>query len=98
MIQFIQNNAEIIVNLGVIISFIGSILLWSHRKLRADINEYKADIRADMNEYKTDMRVINTRIDATNARMDAMEQRIDHTYSLILDIMKEVKISLNRQS
>jgi flagellar capping protein FliD len=72
MIQFIQNNADMIVNLGVIISSIGSILLWSHRKLRVDMN------------------VINARLDATNTR-------IDHAYSLILDMMKEMKSTSNKQ-
>lgn len=87
MIQFIQNNSETIVNLAVIISFIGTLLFWSHRKLRADMNVYKAD-----------MNVINTRMDATNMRIDAMGQRIDHTYNLILDMMKEMKSSSNKQS
>lgn len=59
MIKFIKDNAATLVNLGIIISFIGSILFWSHSKLQADMNEYRAD-----------MKVINTRIDATNARID----------------------------
>lgn len=90
MIKFIKDNAAMLVNLTVIISFIGSILLWSHSKLRADMNEYKAD----MNEYRADMKAINARMDA---RLDATEQRIDHTYSLILDMMKEMKSESNKK-
>lgn len=94
MIQFIQSNSETIVNLAVIISFIGSLLFWSHRKLRADMNEYKSDMKA----INSKIDATNTRIDAMGQRIDAMGQRIDHTYNLILDMMKEMKGFSNKQS
>lgn len=87
MHEFLANNADLLVNIGVLGSFIGSILLWSHRRLRADMNEFKSDI----NEFKEEMKVVNTRLDATN-------MRIDKAYSLILDMMKEIKAQSSKSN
>ncbi len=79
---FIQSNADLLVNIAVLGTFIGSLLMWSHKRLRADMNEFKSG----MNEFKSDIKVLNIRLDATNAR-------IDQSYKMILDIMKELKMS-----
>ena len=75
MFEFLIHNADLLVNMLVLVTAMISTLLWSHRKLRQDMNKF---------EHK--MEEITVRLDATNAR-------IDKSYGLILDIMKELKMS-----
>lgn len=52
---------------------------------------FTRDIKKGLVKLEEDVRKSNDRIDQTNIRIDSMAQRIDKTYTMFYDLLKEVK-------
>ena len=84
MWERIKKNIDIFASLATVTGAIIAVVLWSHNGLSNQIDE-----------IRTDTKLAHARIDShivsSNQRIDATNQRIDHTYDLILEILRENK-------